>query len=358
MIKFFAIACAAFCMASEAFASPADDDLFAAIEAGDMVGVRAALDAGADINTRDEHGLRTPLLAAVRKKHLDVARELVDRGADIDASDPVGGSAFLYASMEPGASSLLRYLKDKGAVIRGAIDSMGGALECAAAYNPDMEVIRTLVDMGLCDESAGGAGSSNLIDACYIAAYRSNPNPDVIRWTIGRGADIYATDFEGDFAWGGRWVEENIGRLAWLRENGFYVANGVTFFVAPEQGHGPSDAWKVFGEPKKVFRAVPGDGAVRKIRFVSDQTAVVELQTGGWKNGLFHKKDTIFSGTISAGKVYEFTAPIVKDVEASSYFLLFTSNDDDQGTVEWYLQEDDYTGRHYRDVWRLDYAAG
>lgn len=320
--KILAIACAVLCIASSAFASPADDKLFAAIEAGDADGVRAALDAGADIN----------------------------------ATDGVGGSAFLYAAMLPGASDLLIYLRDRGADISGAIDAMGGALECAAGYNSDMDVIRTLADMGL-DRAEGGANSARLFDACYIAAYRTNPNPEVLRYFIDRGANIHAQDFDGDFADGG-WIEGNIERLAWLRENGFYVSNAVTFLVGPEPGQEPSDAWAALGEPEKIFPSARRDGAGYKIRFVSDQTAVVELQAGGWKDGTFHKKDTVFAGTVSAGRVYEFTAPIMPTAEDGAYFLVFTSNDADQGTVEWYLQDEGYGGRQYRSVWRLHYAAG
>lgn len=360
MKRFFAVFVSVLCFATAAFASPADDKLFSAIEAGDMAGVRAAIDAGADLNAIDQESYHTPLRAAVRNKQFEIARELVDRGADIDAGDDVGETAFLSAATLPGSSELLRYLKDKGADIRVAIDQMGGALEYAAAYNPDMDVIRTLVDMGL-DKEEGGANSEELMDACYIAAYRTNPNPEVIRYFIDRGANIYARDFDDDPAWGGWRIEQNIDRLAWLRENGFFVPAGVTFLFAPEDGQEPSDAWRALGEPVKVLPSAREDGAGHKIRFVSDQTAVVELQAGSWNDRQFNKTGTIFSETVSAGKVYEFTAPIMPDMpdmNDSGYFLIFKTNDEDGGTVDWPLHEDGYGGRHYRIIWRVDYTVG
>lgn len=152
-------------------------------------------------------------------------------------------------------------------------------------------------------------------------------------------------------------VQELFDQLEATRAGYLDTAGGVTFLVAPEEGQEPSDEWKRLGEPERIFPSAGGEGG-RRIRFISGKTAVVELQAGGWKNGLFHKKGTIFAGTVSAGRVYEFTAPIVQDADESSYFLLFTSNDEDQSTVEWYLQEEGYTGRGHRPVWRLDYAAG
>jgi ankyrin repeat protein len=64
----------------------ADRRLLAAAEAGDATAAALAIRAGANLETRDERG-RTSLLLAVTKDQLAVARLLVYLGADADALD-------------------------------------------------------------------------------------------------------------------------------------------------------------------------------------------------------------------------------------------------------------------------------
>ncbi len=63
----------------------ADTDLLAAASTGDADAVRAALDAGAHTEARDDHD-RTPLLLASAADHVEVARVLVAAGADPEPS--------------------------------------------------------------------------------------------------------------------------------------------------------------------------------------------------------------------------------------------------------------------------------
>ena len=60
--------------------------------------VAALLDAGADVNGKDEHGGCTPLIAAAVARRLDVMRMLVDRGADRRATCDVGGDARAWSN--------------------------------------------------------------------------------------------------------------------------------------------------------------------------------------------------------------------------------------------------------------------
>lgn len=73
--------------------------------------VRYLIKLGADTETRDAQG-NTPLLLAVRDRHMRLARHLVDVGADVNARNAAGASALDLAhraKAEEIASMLLRY---------------------------------------------------------------------------------------------------------------------------------------------------------------------------------------------------------------------------------------------------------
>ncbi|MDJ1136419.1 ankyrin repeat domain-containing protein [Streptomyces iconiensis] len=72
--------------------------LLKAAEDGDDKAVRAALKAGARVDTRDGKG-RTPLLLAVLGDHVGAARALVEVGADPDAQDEREDSAWLVTGV-------------------------------------------------------------------------------------------------------------------------------------------------------------------------------------------------------------------------------------------------------------------
>jgi ankyrin repeat protein len=75
----------------------AQDALLAAAKQGDVGQVRAQLQAGADVNTRDG-AQRTALLNAVRGGQLPVVRTLIELGANLDLRDFEGRTALMEAA--------------------------------------------------------------------------------------------------------------------------------------------------------------------------------------------------------------------------------------------------------------------
>ncbi len=131
------------------------DALWAAVRAGDVKAVAAALDAGADVNAKNEIGVSALWIAAGKDK-LDVVELLVRRGADVNARDgiwyqtplsgAVGGKhvaavellikagakdvdAALFTAASQGNEALAKVILDHGKVSRDALDA---ALEAAA----------------------------------------------------------------------------------------------------------------------------------------------------------------------------------------------------------------------------------
>ena len=64
------------------------DQLWAAVRNGDTKAIKAALDAGADVNAKNEIGV-TALWIATSKGKLEVVELLLDRGADVNARDGI-----------------------------------------------------------------------------------------------------------------------------------------------------------------------------------------------------------------------------------------------------------------------------
>jgi ankyrin repeat protein len=97
--------------------------LFAAAESGDTNAVRAAIEAGADVNARDGNGL-TPLMFAAKGErpnerspevtdHPEVVRLLLEHGADVNATTDDGFHALFWAARY-GHGEVVKVLIEKG----------------------------------------------------------------------------------------------------------------------------------------------------------------------------------------------------------------------------------------------------
>ena len=62
------------------------NDLFEALETSDIAQIRTSLDAGADVNVKNESG-ETPLWVAARNGHTEIVRLLLAAKADVNATN-------------------------------------------------------------------------------------------------------------------------------------------------------------------------------------------------------------------------------------------------------------------------------
>jgi ankyrin repeat protein len=88
-------------------------DWKAAVGAEDTARLAALLDAGADINARDEHG-QTALMVAARDGRTSVVRWLIERGADLNHTAKFHLSALMLAVIN-GRDVIVGLLADAGA---------------------------------------------------------------------------------------------------------------------------------------------------------------------------------------------------------------------------------------------------
>ena len=150
-------------------------DFFTALRNGDARAIREALDKGASVNARDEHG-NTPLMLAavygdvasmkllldrgaqvnvsnaegatplIRAAYdYDKARLLVDRGADVNARSAMGQTPLMLAARPVNSHRTVKLLLEHGADAR-ATNNWGASTLMAAAAGGDVESARLLVE--------------------------------------------------------------------------------------------------------------------------------------------------------------------------------------------------------------------
>lgn len=125
-------------------------------ERGDVAGVRAALDAGGDVNAAWGHW--TPLVRAARWGHADVAALLIARGADVDVHGPDCNTP-LVSAVAGRRLAIVRALVAAGADV-GSDDGPGSRTPVhVAAGGHDVESLAMLLASPRADRVAAAVGS-------------------------------------------------------------------------------------------------------------------------------------------------------------------------------------------------------
>jgi cytohesin len=135
-----------------AFAGPIHD----AAENGDLAGVQAELDKGANVNRR--YGGMTPLHFAADGGHKEIAELLITKGVDVNAKNEWGGTPLHYAAYW-GSKEIAELLLAEGADVN-AKGKDGWTPLHKAAYYGHKEIVGLLLTKGA-DVNAKGEGGLN-----------------------------------------------------------------------------------------------------------------------------------------------------------------------------------------------------
>lgn len=119
-----------------------------ALIAAETVGAaQEALEAGANVNAKDESGNTALHLAALDDNNLKLAQLLLDSGADVDAKNDRGVTA-LHTAAGKNDKELAKLLLDRGADVNAKHGSGDTALRLAVFDSADEDMVQLLLDSG------------------------------------------------------------------------------------------------------------------------------------------------------------------------------------------------------------------
>jgi ankyrin repeat protein len=170
--------------------------------------INCILQAGADINARDNLN-KTPLMYAVSKAgNLKIVELLLEAGANPSVIDIQHNSVLMYAVLYADLAIVKLLLKKNHNM--NLVNHAGlNILNLAITQNAGYEVIKALIDYGCDTESRAFIGGyTSLMHAVYCG------RDDVVKELLLNGADQNATDFSGMNA---RQLAESLGRTQCVR---------------------------------------------------------------------------------------------------------------------------------------------
>lgn len=168
--------------------------LQSAAAAGDTAAIRAALQAGAQLEHRDAEG-RTPLMTAVYKHQSAAAQALIAAGANVNAQDKILNSPFLYAGAE-GMTDIVRMCMKAGADYT-VYNRYGGSALIPACERGHVETVQALLeDKKFPIDHINRLGWTGLLEAVILG----NGGPrhvQVVQLLIDAGANLNIADKDG-----------------------------------------------------------------------------------------------------------------------------------------------------------------
>ena len=147
--------------------------------------VERLLAAGADPNAAQTNGL-TPLMIAAQTGNVDVVRALLARGADPNAAAAETGATALMWAMEEAHADVVRVLLEQGATV-SASTTKGFTPLITAARQGNIEMAAILIEAGARVNATGSDGTHALPLAILYGQY------DFAHYLLEKGADPNAS---------------------------------------------------------------------------------------------------------------------------------------------------------------------
>jgi len=180
---------AAVVLVGTAFADPIHD----AAKSGDLAGVQAELDKGADVDTKDDMGI-TPLHEAVQRGRKEIAELLITNGADVNAKNEYGTTPLHHAARE-GHNVIAELLIAEGADVNAKNDGGFTPVDDANIgifwFSPEGKAAKKET-VALLRKHGGISGAA---DSIHVAA--AVGNIEAVKQHLAAGANVNAKDDDG-----------------------------------------------------------------------------------------------------------------------------------------------------------------
>ncbi|MFP4081507.1 MAG: ankyrin repeat domain-containing protein [Candidatus Aminicenantes bacterium] len=133
----------------------------------------------------------TALMEASRRGHTSVALDLMEAGADIDAKDDYGVTALMYAAIS-GSTEIMQKLIEQGADVNAKSQNGRTALvEVLTSENDHPPgIIQSLME-------AGAEVNVRICQGLTPLMLAASGNPEIVKMLIEAGADVNAKDDHG-----------------------------------------------------------------------------------------------------------------------------------------------------------------
>ena len=140
---------------------PNDKELLTFAQNGDLNSVRLLIEAGAEVNVKNEY-YETALILAAKNAHTVVVETLINAGADMNAKDHFGRTPLMWAICR-GHATVVNMLLKAGAR-SGGIPSLHMASACGE-YDEVKTLLQTGVNVNAVIEKGSDSGTTALMMA-------------------------------------------------------------------------------------------------------------------------------------------------------------------------------------------------
>ena len=167
--------------------------LFYAIHQNHADVVQVLIDAGADIEVKDQSGC-SPLHLACLSGELELVKMLVKAGAGVCVTDNAGRTCFMFAAYH-GHTETVRYLMDASHTALNLTNQKGEAQWSAlfyAIHQNHADVVQVLIDAGADIEAKDERGCSPLHEAC------GSGELEIVKVLVKAGSGVSVTDNKGN----------------------------------------------------------------------------------------------------------------------------------------------------------------
>ena len=242
-------------------------ELFLALGAGDVDGVKALLAKGVSPHVRNTLGM-TPLMLAAGMGNLEMARILLDAGADINATS-MFGTPLLFATMMESPEAA-RYLLEKGASMTTSRPDRISPL-MMAARGGDPELVKQLLARKADPQAVDNSGATALSHAARHGSAAA------ARVLLDAGAKVDVPDADG---WTPLIHAAVNGRVDVVR---LLIARKANVNTVDKKGRSALVATASYGDHPEVVRELLAAGAQPGVRDGKGRTALMLAQARGYE---------------------------------------------------------------------------